>query len=192
MRRRIKREVEEETETATVKTAAADRTADGNGFGASTHALTAWPSHLMCPFCKELTASDSAKILRLDARACSKCGAGLSRLNVPNDSALDPTPKQVSAASPGSSPTVPRGTVGAPETITVTWGQETFTPKQFHTFHVGPFVATGAIRPDETRAQAMERLYEDLRLFAEKERERKVRAFLDAIGTMYGSKEAGK
>jgi hypothetical protein len=57
--------------------------------------------------------------------------------------------------------------------VTVTWGKELFSPRQFHTFEVGPFVAVVTTRPGESIAQASERAMAELKVFAEAERDRK-------------------
>lgn len=66
-------------------------------------------------------------------------------------------------------------------TVTVTWGKELFSPKQFHTYEVGPFVATGPVLAGETLAQAHARIYAELSEFAEKERTRKRESFMRAL-----------
>lgn len=43
--------------------------------------------------------------------------------------------------------------------ITVTWGQEAYTPVSYNTFHVGPFSMTTKIQAGETQAQAFQRAY---------------------------------
>ncbi len=67
------------------------------------------------------------------------------------------------------------------ESVSVTWAKELFTPQRFHTIEVGPFVASGPVRPGESRAEAAMRLNEDLRAFAEKERDRKIASYLKAL-----------
>lgn len=69
----------------------------------------------------------------------------------------------------------------AGETVTATWGEELFSPKQFHTFKVGPFSATTTLRIGEDRTQAVGRLMRELEKVAEAERQRKRASFLAAI-----------
>lgn len=52
------------------------------------------------------------------------------------------------------------------ETVSATWGEELYTPKQFNSFRVGPFSGTTTVRPGETRAQAAGRLMLDLETLA--------------------------
>jgi hypothetical protein len=61
----------------------------------------------------------------------------------------------------------------AGQSVTVVWGKELYSPRQFHTYEVGPFTATTAVLPGETIAGAAARAMGDLRQFAEQERERK-------------------
>lgn len=68
---------------------------------------------------------------------------------------------------------LPRAVAEPGTQVTVTWGKELFSPKQFHTFEVGPFVAVVTTRPGESIAQASERAMADLAAYAEKERDRK-------------------
>lgn len=70
----------------------------------------------------------------------------------------------------------------AGQTVTVVWGKELYSPKQFHTYEVGPFTATTTVIPGETFERAAERAMEDLRRFADAERERKRAAYLKAVG----------
>jgi hypothetical protein len=49
------------------------------------------------------------------------------------------------------------GSAIAGDSVTVTSGQDTFTPLPYNTFHVGPFTCTTLVQPGETRAQAMQR-----------------------------------
>lgn len=68
-----------------------------------------------------------------------------------------------------------------PETVTVTWGKELCSPKQFHTYEVGPYSATTTVREGETLVQAAARLMKDLDAIAAPERLRKRDAFLAAL-----------
>jgi hypothetical protein len=68
------------------------------------------------------------------------------------------------------------------EEVTITWGKELYSPKQFHTYEVGPFVWATRVRNGETRAAAAARLQQELNAFAEGERERKKQSYLRMIG----------
>jgi uncharacterized Zn finger protein (UPF0148 family) len=70
------------------------------------------------------------------------------------------------------------------EEVTVTWGEETFQPVQFNTFHVGPFTTNTRVRPGETRVQAMERAYAELEAFAEEIFERKKKAYVVSLNSV--------
>jgi len=72
--------------------------------------------------------------------------------------------------------------------VRVVWGKELFSPKQFHSFEVGPFEGSTTLRPGETHAQAMARLMVDLRAFRDEEIPRKWKAYLKAIGDTYGER----
>jgi hypothetical protein len=50
--------------------------------------------------------------------------------------------------------------------FTVTYGEMQFSPKQYHSFRVGPFTVEGVVGPDETLQTAMARAYEQLEMFA--------------------------
>lgn len=69
------------------------------------------------------------------------------------------------------------------ETVTVSWGEELFSPKQFHTVKIGPFHSTTAVRQGETHAQAMARAMKELTAFAEGERVRKRASFNEALNS---------
>jgi len=100
-----------------------------------------------------------------------------------------PTPTAVSEDAPAGRP-AQLGTlltVGGPvevgTQVTVTWGKELFSPKQFHTFEVGPFVAIVTTRPGESIAQASDRAMSELSAYAEKERERKRQSYERALSS---------
>lgn len=67
------------------------------------------------------------------------------------------------------------------ETVTATWGKELISPKPFNTYEVGPFVATTAVRPGESHAQAIHRLMGELEAVAAEGRARKREAFMRAL-----------
>jgi len=70
---------------------------------------------------------------------------------------------------------------GAGQEVTVYWGEEIFSPQQFHTFKVGPFSATTRVLVGETFANAAARAMSDLRTFAESERDRKRASYLRMV-----------
>lgn len=88
------------------------------------------------------------------------------------------SPRHISVAALQSAPT--------PETVSVTWGEELFTPVQFCSFRVGPFSASSALRDGETREQAADRLMRELEKVAAKERETKARVFKQALTGITG------
>lgn len=67
------------------------------------------------------------------------------------------------------------------ETVTVTWGEECFSPQSFHTYKVGPFSLTVKVREGETPAAAFERANAEIATFAEKARATKAAAYMAAI-----------
>ena len=71
-----------------------------------------------------------------------------------------------------------------PDILTVTWGKELFSPRQFHTFEVGPFSMTVAVKPGQTRSDAFSEAYALLDLIAKEERERKRVAYMAALSSM--------
>lgn len=74
------------------------------------------------------------------------------------------------------------------ETVTVTWGEEIFTPRQYHSFRVGPFSGTTVVREGETRVDAGRRLRRELKALAEEDRLDKHRSYLDAVASVSGGK----
>ena len=66
-------------------------------------------------------------------------------------------------------------------TVTVTWGEEKFTPEPYSTFSVGPFSTTVETRPGESRQAAMRRAYGELELMAADITQRKAKAFVAAL-----------
>lgn len=72
------------------------------------------------------------------------------------------------------------------ETVTATWGAEKYTPvaNSYSTFEVGPFTATVAVRPGETRSSALRRAYAELEEVASEIRERKKTEFIAALKGM--------
>lgn len=60
------------------------------------------------------------------------------------------------------------------QTVTVTAAEEVFTPRQYHTYKVGPFTATAYIYEGETVAQATRRVLAQLeQVFAEAHAQKK-------------------
>lgn len=95
----------------------------------------------------------------------------------------------------GNGPTIVNPHVSVPmnglvygETVSATWGEEQFSPKQFHSFRVGPFSATTRLRQGETRQQALERLNAELREFAEAEKRRKYEGYMKSVAEMGGGR----
>lgn len=70
------------------------------------------------------------------------------------------------------------------ESATVTYGKETFTPRAFNTFEVGPFTATVNVLDDESLTSAMESANQELREFAAIEFKRKAEDFLKRLGVL--------
>lgn len=68
------------------------------------------------------------------------------------------------------------------DSVHVTWGVERYQPMPFSHFDVGPHSTTGTVRPGETRADAVARLYAGLDAFASKERMMKAEAFRATVG----------
>jgi len=66
-------------------------------------------------------------------------------------------------------------------TVTVLYGKETFTPKPYNTFEIGPFSMTTSIQPGESIQQACDRVYGKLRDFANIEFARKLKDFVDRL-----------
>ena len=68
------------------------------------------------------------------------------------------------------------------DTVTVVWGKELFSQRQFHTIEVGPFTATTTLLPEETLSMAADRAMRELRGWAEHERERKIEEYKRIVG----------
>lgn len=75
----------------------------------------------------------------------------------------------------------PTASPASPETITVTWGEELFTPVQFCSFRVGPYSAMTTLRVGESREQAGDRLMRELEKIASKERDIKIRVYREGL-----------
>lgn len=69
------------------------------------------------------------------------------------------------------------------ETLTVTIGQETFKPLDYHSFSVGPIVVGITIQPGETAEQAYSRARIAAETLFEAEFELKVKSFKDHLRT---------
>lgn len=69
----------------------------------------------------------------------------------------------------------------AAESVTVTWGKETFTPVRFNSFDVGPFSITVARVPGEGIDELRKRAQAHLERVAEEEFDRKLRAHLGRV-----------
>ena len=79
-------------------------------------------------------------------------------------------------------PDIPLAEVG--DTVTVTWGEEMFSPVQYNNFRVGPFMATTKIRVGETAFTASRRALFELSKLAEVEFETKATAYLQRLATV--------
>jgi hypothetical protein len=98
-----------------------------------------------------------------------------------------PTPGQTYAPAPADAKDVAAAfaevaVLDCPETVTVTWGEEAFSPVQYQSFRVGPFSMTGKVRPGESATDASKRLYTELNTFAIETRAQKAQSFLAALG----------
>jgi hypothetical protein len=71
--------------------------------------------------------------------------------------------------------------------VTVSWGEELFTPAPYNSFRVGPFSIKGVVLPGETQLAAMTRLYKELCVFAEQERAHKFKSYQDAYKALMGN-----
>lgn len=69
----------------------------------------------------------------------------------------------------------------ATDAVTVTWGEEKYTPVPYQTFGVGPFSATVAVAPGESDAAALERAYAVLDAFAKKVKEKKLADYVEEV-----------
>jgi hypothetical protein len=67
------------------------------------------------------------------------------------------------------------------DTVTVTFGKETFCPVRDNFFGFGEFTMTTKVRPGETPLEAMRRLQSDLDIFAEEEFKRKLKGFTSRL-----------
>jgi hypothetical protein len=65
--------------------------------------------------------------------------------------------------------------------ITVTWGKQLISPRQFNTFEIGPFVMVTELRGDETEAEAFDRAYEFLEERARSTYKAKIASFEEAF-----------
>lgn len=70
---------------------------------------------------------------------------------------------------------------GLIEVVSVVHGAETFTPRPYNTFVVGPFTMTTSIRPNETPEEAVDRASRHLEDQAEREFKRKADLFLQKL-----------
>ena len=89
------------------------------------------------------------------------------------------SPQEPPAAGETSESVVP-GVLDGGEVVVV-WAREQFSPAQYHSFEVGPFTATVKIGAGESLAAAARRAMDDLRRFAEAERERKRDSYLAMV-----------
>lgn len=78
-----------------------------------------------------------------------------------------------------------------PDTLTVTYGEETFSPIPYNTFRVGPISVAIELHVGETIEQAHFRAWEFLKKAANKEYEEKASAFLEKVKFLrYQEKES--
>jgi hypothetical protein len=94
----------------------------------------------------------------------------------------NPDTKYVVAGAPTMK--VQRWTDEPIDDVTVTWGEEVYSPVQYNSFRLGPYSMTTAVRPGETRAQAFERAYDDLERLAAASFAKKREAFFKNLGTL--------
>ncbi len=106
----------------------------------------------------------------------------------PEISALkDPTTRMQRAADADQNDAGSEG-----ETITVTWGEELYSPQQFFTFRVGPFSSSTKVQRGESRAEAGARVMRQLEVLAADERMTKMKIFLDTMGYLFATIKGAK
>lgn len=71
------------------------------------------------------------------------------------------------------------------QTVTLTWSEELYTPKQYQSFRVGPFSRTLIIEEDEDAMEVMDRAYKEMEVFAKKITERKRAAYLESLKVLF-------
>jgi len=101
-------------------------------------------------------------------------------------SAASPVQAEVRAKAV-SGEALSEGIVLSTETVSVTWGEEKFTPVAYSTVTVGPFAALTTLAPGEDRQKAAARLMSELAEFAAVERDRKFKEFLKAYRALKAS-----
>lgn len=118
--------------------------------------------------------------------------AALAR-SLAKDKESEPRPGGGSRAThPGSASNVTSTVSSEPhpedvgEMVSVTLGEELYSPRQFFTFRVGPFRAETKIREGETRVQAYVRVRVELEEMARLERAQKMKVFLDTMEELFG------
>lgn len=106
-----------------------------------------------------------------------------------------PTPLPVPAKPPSPPPVSPPPAALTPmaadavvtgETVTVTFGEETFSPRPYNTIRLGPYTHETRVRVGETPADAAERAMAHLRAFAAIEFQRKMADFLAHLDQLGG------
>ena len=100
------------------------------------------------------------------------------RTRAPNgiqDPGPPPLPPAVTPSSQRSPAHPPPSVHVAPEAgvLTVTWGEELYQPRTWHSYRVGPFTISAKLAPGETVSQATKRLMDELAEVADAERSRK-------------------
>jgi len=145
------------------------------------------PEAFACPFCKSKMLSAECKQIDKITWACATCKAGLSHANA---TTIDPPPAKPSKHEPPNEKPFEVLDGNEKETITVTWGEELYTPRQFCSYRVGPFSASTTVRKGETRVHAGMRLMEELRAFADVERRAKRQAFTQSLRELFNETKA--
>lgn len=82
--------------------------------------------------------------------------------------------------------TVPASDVG--EEVTVTYGEQVFSPVQYNSFRVGPMTTTTRVRPGETRADAARRAFDELSAAVEVQRQKVQADFLRSLAAVKGGR----
>lgn len=87
-------------------------------------------------------------------------------------------------SSEGSSPAQPtaeRPVDWTGASVTVTYGEEVFSPVQYQSFRVGPFSITRTVRSDETAESVYASIEEELQQMSNRQFELRLRSFKERI-----------
>lgn len=76
--------------------------------------------------------------------------------------------------------------------ITVTWGEETYSPIQYNSFRSGGVVLRSQVKPGETVEEAHERCMRHLRAMSAQQFEEQLRAFLDRVRVAAGQSRGAR